>query len=63
MTQFEQGKWVKITSTVGPHFDLLPSKDRKAFVVRVNDDGTAKLQMNSSKMVFDNVCPLDCEKI
>ena len=62
MTQFEQGKWVKITSTDGK-FDLLPAKDRKAFVVRVNEDGTAKLRTNSSKLEFDNVCPLDCERI
>lgn len=63
MTQFEQGKWVKITSTTGPAFDMLPAKDRKAFVVKVNPDGTAKLRTNSSKLEFDNVCPLDCERI
>lgn len=62
MTQFEQGKWVRITSTEGK-FGLLPAKDRKAFVVRVNDDGTARLQTNSTKMLFDDVCPLNCEKI
>lgn len=62
MTQFEQGKWVKIVSTEGKFADL-PAKDRKAFVVKVNEDGTAKLRTNSSKMEFNNVCPLDCERI
>lgn len=62
MTQFEQGKWVKITSTEG-RFAELPAKDRKTFVVKVNDDGTAKLQTNSSKLVFDGVCSLDCERV
>lgn len=62
MTQFEQGKWVKIVSMAGK-LGNLPAKDRKAFVVKVNHDGTAKLRTNSSKLEFDNVCPLDCEKV
>ena len=62
MIQFEQGKWVKIVSTKGKFADL-PAKDRKAFVVKIYDDGTAKLRTNSSKMEFDGVSSLDCEKI
>ena len=61
MTQFEQGKWVRITSTEGKFADL-PAKDRKAFVVRVNDDGSARLQTNSTKMIFDDVHQTECEK-
>lgn len=62
MTQFEQGKWVRIVSS-DERFSDLPAKDRKAFVVKVHDDGTAKLRTNSSQLMFDNVSPLDCEKI
>lgn len=61
MFQFEQSKWIKILDTI-ERFLNLPAKDRKAYVQKAYEDGTAKLLTNNSKKVLDRVDPLDCKE-